>query len=591
MTETGRNERRVVTTPDPQCAQAALSARGGMVTANHRLAAEAGAGMLARGGNAIDAAAATAFAVGVVEPAMSGLGGRGYLVIHFSETGMSTVIDGHERAPMAASPDMFEVADRRERPNPGWGPEIPVAGQANIIGHRAVAVPGSLGAIALAHARYGRLPLDAVLEPAIRLADEGFEVTVALAGILAQHRAKLARQAAAAATFLPGGFPPAPGERLVQRDLARSLRLIARHGPDEFYTGSIARAIEEEMARGGGIITRGDLARFAPRVWAQPLTGIYRGWRVLAVPDATGGVTLLQILNLLEGIDTAGLDPFGPEYLHLLLEVFRVAFRDRLAVLDDPAFRPVPYEGLTSKRFAGERRRLLSSARALATVDPADPWPFDGAGADGTPAARLESWRTGAVADHDTTHFCVVDRARTVVSMTQSLVDAFGSGVVVPGTGILLNSCMHNFNPLPGQLRSIAPWKRSVHNGTPAIVLRPDGSPHLAIGGAGGTKIITGVAQILINVLDRGWTLQDAVAAPRVHNEGDVSEIDARVDPGVAERLRRMGHDLSVVTPRYARPVSSRINGIAIDAGLPTAGGALASGVDPFGDAGAAAAD
>ena len=573
----------MITSQDVQCSVPALRSRGGMVTANHRLAAEAGAAILARGGNAVDAAAAVSFAVGVVEPAMSGLGGRGYLVIHFARTGTTAVVDGHERAPMAAAPDMFEVADAQEHPNPGWGPEVPVVGQANIIGHRAVAVPGVLGALALAHGRYGRLPLAAVLEPAIALADDGFEVSVALAAMLAQHREKLSRYRATAAVFLPGGAAPAPGERLVQRDLARTLRLLGAHGPDEFYGGEIAGAIEEEMARHGGLVSRRDLAAFAPRVWAGALTGVYRGHRILTVPEATGGITLLQILNLLEGVETAALEPFEPRYLHLLLEACRAAFRDRLAVIDDPVFTPVPYAGLASKAFAAARRRALSAEHVADPLDPADPWPFDN-GAGGLPTSEEMSWRA-PVAESDTTHFCAVDRDRTVVSMTQSIIDAFGSGVVVPGTGILLNSCMHNFNPLPGRLRSIAPWKRSVHNGVPVVVLDAAGRPRLAIGGAGGTKIITGVAQILVNVLDRGWSLQDAVAAPRVHNEGDASQIDARLGPA-AERLAAMGHQLSVVTPRYARPVFSRINGVATGPD-----GTLTTGVDQFGDAGAAGVD
>lgn len=573
---------RVVTTADVRCTVPELRSRGGMVASNHRLAAEAGAAILARGGNAIDAAAAVSFAVGVVEPAMSGLGGRGYLVIRFGASGETAVIDGHERAPRAATPDMFEVADVRERPNPGWGPEVPVVGQANIIGHRAVAVPAVLGAIALAHGRFGRLPLAAVLEPAITLAEDGFDVSVALAAAIAQHRGKLARYPAAAAVFLPGGAAPAPGERLVQRDLGRTLRRIAERGPDEFYTGEIAGAIDAEMVRGGGLVTRRDLAEFRPRVWAGPLAGTYRGYHILTVPEATGGVTLLQILNLLESIDTAAFEPFDPRYLHLLLEVFRAAFRDRLAVIDDPAFTPVPYAGLASKAFAAARGRALSPDRSVDPLDPADPWPFDGARDGALPPSRHASWRAPAV-EHETTHFCVVDGERTVVSMTQSIIDAFGSGVVVPGTGILLNSCMHNFNPVPGQLRSIAPWKRSVHNGVPVIVLRGDGRPLLAVGGAGGTKIITGVAQILVNLLDRGWDVQRAVEAPRVHNEGDASQVDGRLGTETADRLARIGHTVSIVTPRYARPVFSRINAIVIGAD-----GELAAGTDQFGDAGAA---
>jgi len=395
------------------------------------------------------------------------------------------------------------------------------------------------------------------------------------------NRAKLARFAASAAIFLSDGHPPLPGDRLVQPDLASSLRLIAEHGAEEFYSGRIARSIAAEMERAGGLIMLRDLADFRPRVWERPLVGSYHGHRLLTVPEATGGITLVQIMNLLEGFDLAALDPVGARSLHLLLEAFRIAFHDRLAVIDDPAFTPVPYAGLGSKAFADARRRIISMERALEDVAPGDPWPYDGDAAAVHPAAHTVSrW----VGDQDTTHFCAVDRDRTVVSMTQSIIDAFGSGVVVPGTGILLNSAMHNFNPLPGQLMSVAPWKRSVHNGTPAIVLRPDGTPSVAIGGAGGTKIITGVAQILVHVLDRHWTLQDAVEAPRVHNEGWESQIDGRVPPGVVDGLRRMGHSLEVVMPRFARPGFSRINGIAIGPDR-----TLASGVDPFSDAGAAA--
>lgn len=563
-----------------QRAGAPLAARGGMVTANHYLAAEAGASILARGGNAVDAAVATAFAIGVVEPAMSGLGGRGYMVIHFSEDGSSAVIDGHERAPLRARSDMFAVEDRRQLPTPGWGPQVPVVGSANTTGHLAVAVPGVVGALALAHTRYGRLPLATVLEPAISLAADGFELGVPLGTTIALHQAKLARYPATAEIFLRDGSPPPPGSRLVQPDLAHSLRLIARHGPEEFYTGSIAGAIEDEMARGGGLITRRDLAEFKPRLWDRPLIGTYRGHRLLTLPEATGGITLLQVMNLLEQVDVAACGPFDAPYLHLVLEVFRIAFQDRLSVIDDPAFTPVPFAGLASKAFAAERRRVIRDDRVSWEIRPGDPWPFDAAPAE-RPTSRAAAWSPH---DSETTHFCVVDQQGMIVSMTQSIIDAFGSGVVVPGTGMLLNSAMHNFNPLPGRLGSIAPWKRSVHNAVPTIVLRQDGSPCLTIGGAGGTKIITGVAQILVNVLDRGWGLQDAVAAPRVHNEGDESQIDSRIHDEARDRLRAMGHRFETLTSRFAEPAFSRINGMALDGD-----GVAHSGVDPFTDAGASA--
>jgi gamma-glutamyltranspeptidase / glutathione hydrolase len=535
-----------------------------MVTANHRLAAEAGALILDRGGNAIDAAVATSFAVGVVEPAMSGLGGRGYMLIHAPCRGISVAIDGHERAPRSVTPDMFAPTDSRAHITAGWGPLTPVDGDANATGHLAVAVPGVVAAVAIAHQRYGRLAWETVLEPAIALADEGFEVTVPLAVLIARHRPKLARFAATAAVFLRSGHAPAPGDRLIQSDLAASLRSIAERGAAEFYTGAIARAIGAEMEQAGGRLSERDLAEFAAREWGQPLRGTYNEHIVLTLPESTGGITLLQILNLLEGYPLQSLDAYGSEHLHLLLESMRVAFTDRLNVVDDPASGAVPLQGLASKGFADERRQSIRGEAASAKVQPGDAWPFN--------------------ADRDTTHFCVVDGDATVVSMTQSIIDAFGSGVVVPGTGILLNSAMHNFNPVPGRVGSIAPWKRSAHYGTPTIVLRPDGQPLLAVGGAGGTKITTGVAQVLVSVVDDGLGIQQAIEAPRVHNEGWPSQVDARLNADVRDRLAAMGHNVEVVQSAFAQPGWARINGIMF-----SAADQLSSGVDPFGDAGAAA--
>jgi gamma-glutamyltranspeptidase / glutathione hydrolase len=548
----------------PVLSHSVLTSRRGMVTANHRLAAEAGALILDRGGNAIDAAVATSFAIGVVEPAMSGVGGRGYMLIHAPRRAVSVAIDGHERAPRAATPDMFAPTDGRAQITAGWGPLTPVQGDANATGHLAVAVPGVVAALAIAHRHYGSLAWKTLLEPAIALAGEGFEVTVSLAALIARHRPKLARFAATAAVFLPSGHAPAPGDRLVQSDLAGSLRSIAERGPAEFYTGAIARAIAAEMARAGGRLSERDLAEFAAREWAQPLRGTYNTHTVLTLPESTGGITLLQILNLLEGYPLQSLDACGSEHLHLMLEAMRVAFADRLNVVDDPATRAVPFDGLASKGFADARRQTIRREAASAEVQPGDAWPFN--------------------ADRDTTHFCVVDGEGAIVSMTQSIIDAFGSGVVVPGAGILLNSAMHNFNPVPGGVGSIAPWKRSAHYGTPTIVLRPDGQPLLAIGGAGGTKITTGVAQVLVGVVDHGLGMQEAIQAPRVHNEGGSSQVDVRVSAHVRDRLAEMGHGVEVVQSSFAQPGWARINGIMFSAPDP-----LSSGVDPFGDAGAAA--
>lgn len=565
-----------------QMSQSSVHAQSGMVTANQHLAADAGAAILAQGGNAVDAAIATSFAVGVVEPAMSGIAGRGYMVIHFSGDGSSTVIDGHERAPRAARPDMYQIDATQVAATPETL-TIPaptaVIDQRNSIGHLAVAVPGVVGALAVAHQRYGALPFKDILQPAIALAAEGFEVSVPLATMIARTRDKLARFPSTAAIFLRDGLPLRAGDRLVQSDLARTFELLAEHGPEEFYQGSIAAAIAEEMQAAGGIITRRDLAEFQPRVWERPLIGNYRGYQILTVPDATGGIGLLQMLNLLEGFDLSESDALDPGYLHLLIETLRTSFQDRLAYMDDPDFGKVPFHGLASKEFATLRRQEINAERARDGVQPGNPWAFEPESA-APPAAQFAPIGTG---DHDTTHFCAVDRNRTIVSMTQSIVQSFGSGVVVPGTGMLLNNAMSNFDPTPGALGSIAPWRRSVHNGTPAIVLNADGSPRLAIGGAGGRKIITGMAQVLVNVLDRGWDLQDAVAAPRVHNEGWDTQIEDSIPAATRAELERLGHRLEVVHSDFALPVFSRINGIAIDDS-----GMLSSGVDIYSDAGAA---
>lgn len=564
--------------------QSSIASRSGMVTANHRLAAEAGAAILEQGGNAVDAIVATAFAAPVVEPAMSGIGGRGYMVIHDARTGDALVIDGHERVPRAARPDMFTIDTSKpmpEQPNPGWGFQFPVVDDANATGHLAVAVPGVLGALAIAHRRYGRLPLATVLAPAIALAANGFEMTVPLSVAIARSRDKLARFPATAEIFLRGGRAPLPGERFVQADLARTYETLARDGLESFYRGEIGQALVAEMERAGGILSASDLAEFQPRVWDRPLSGTYRGYRLLTAPEATGGVTLIEIMNVLEGYDLAALDACAIENYHLLLEAMRVAFRDRVAFVDDPAFNPVPFRGLISKEYAKTRRETIRRDRAQETSGPGDPWAFDEAGNSPLPQGPTVSWGPHG---GDTTHFTVVDRDGMTISMTQSLIDAFGSGVVVPGTGMLLNSAMHNYNPIPGQIGSIAPWKRASHYGTPTIVLREDGRPAVAIGGAGGTMVPTGIVQILVNVLDRGWSIQDAVAAPRVHCEGWDSLVDGRIEPAVIAELEAMGHRLVVRHPGYAQPAFSRINAIAFDSD-----GVAWSGTDQFGDAGAAA--
>ena len=555
-----------------------LAAAGGMVTANGARAAVAGATILAAGGNAMDAAVATSFASAVAEPAMSGIAGRGYLVVLPAGARDAIAIDGHERAPAAARPDMFAPAPGRPRLVSGWGVETEVAGGANRDGHLAVAVPGVVPALTLAHERFGVLPWHAVIEPAIELASEGFDVDESLAASVTLNRPRLARFPATAAIFLPDGRPLAVGDRFVQPDLARSLRALAACGPDELRDGRLGRALVAEVAAGGGILTLDDLRRIEPRTWSAPAETSFRGHRVLGLPDATGAVTLIEILNMIEAAGLHG-DLLEAPAIHVLVEIFRAAFEDRRRYVDDGDHADVPFRGLTAKEYAGARATTIDRSHRRDELAPVDPWSFEGriAPGQGTPVGAGRS-------DRHTTHFCAVDERRMVVSMTQSLVDEFGSAVVVPGTGILLNSAMHNFNAVPGQLGSIAPWKRAPHFGTPLIVLAPDGSPRLAIGGGGGTRIVTGLAQVLVRVLERRESVAAALAAPRIHCDGAVVEIDERAFPGVEAELRERGHPVEPVTSSFGAPAFARLNGIEI-----TRGG-LAGGVDPMSNAGAATA-
>jgi gamma-glutamyltranspeptidase/glutathione hydrolase len=548
-----------------------------MVTAGNATAAAVGAQILAQGGNAMDAAVATAFASGVVEPAMSGIGGRGYLVALRPGEDEALVIDGHERAPRGARPDMFQVGSRGRRIVSGWGVEAEVADAANRDGHLAIAVPGVVPALALAHVRSGELSWRAVIEPSIRLALCGFEVDETLAALIAMHEERLSRYPATAAIFLPDGRAPAVGERLVQRDLARSLELIADRGPMAMRDGPLARAIVDDVARGGGVLSLDDLRLIEPRVWDRAATTTFHGHRLLGVPDATGAVTLFEILNMIEAAGLEG-EPLSAANAHLLAELFRAAFEDRRRWVDDGDHADVPFSGLTDKEFARTRVGHVDRARRSAELAASDPFAFDALPVPGNRPAE-----GSPVADRHTTHFCAVDERRMVVSMTQSLIDPFGSAVVARGTGVLLNSAMHNFNPVPGEVGSIAPWKRAGHFGTPLVVLDPDGNPRLAAGAGGGTRIVTGLAQVLVRVIQRGEPLPDAIAAPRIHCDGAAVELDERVAAQLELELRARGHEVEPRAASFGAPAFARVNAIEITPGR------LVGAADPFSNAGAAA--
>lgn len=548
--------------------------REGMVAAMQPLAAEAGAEMLRRGGNAIDAAVATAFAVGVVEPFMSGVGGIAFMVYRDAATGRTVCFDGSTVLPRAIRPEMFEL--RPDLPASGMYGWPATKDDANNTGWLAPGVPGTPHLLGEAHRRYGRLPWADVLQPAIKLATEGFEVNHYVSMSITAAYENLHRFPESKRTFFrPSGAPPAPsvgnkGDRLVQQDLARTLGLIAENGPDTVYYGEVAKLIAEDMRRNGGLITEEDLAAHKTRIF-EPESIDYRGYQVTGQIICSGYPTIAEALQILEGFDLGSIGFQSAEATHLIIEAMRRALVDRLSFLGDPDLAPVPLKGAVSRGYAETRRATIDREHATPDEQPGDPWPFE----PGREAVYPE--RSGTPGEGQTTHISVVDKERNVVSLTSTLGAAFGSGVVIKGTGITLNNAVTWFDPRPGAVTSIGPGKRVMSAATPVIVMR-DGKPFAAIGSPGGRRVMSAVYQIIVNLIDFGLGMQAAISAPRAHSEGRATEISTRFPAEVIDQLEKMGHEIvrreeSVSSSFFARP-----NGIVID----PATDELHAGVFPF---------
>lgn len=502
----------------------------GMVTSNHPLASLAGVEMLMRGGNAIDAAVATLFALSVVEPMMVSIFGAGFFTIRLAD-GTLTTIDDYAVVPLAAREDMYV-------PIPG-SLDNDVEGSLNDTGYLAVATPGSLLGWTTALERHGRLPLAVVVEPAVRYARQGFRVSPYLHGFIRLCEAALGRFPASAEIFLPGGRPAAAGSVLRRVEYAATLERVGAEGAGYLYGGQLGQVVAGDMAANGGLITLDDLARY--RVYErEPVRGTYRGYEIVSMgPASSGGVHIIQMLNILEGFDLPALGFGTPDTVHLIAETMKIAFADRARYLADPERVQVPVEWLTSKDYAAERRAQIDMGRA-------------------------QQYAAGIAPDGEgtcTTHCCAVDAEGNVVSATQTLNGAFGSKVTVPGTGMLLNNCMKLMDPTPGRTNSIAPGKRILSSMSPTIVLK-DGKPLLAIGTPGGVRIFGSVLQAILNVIDFGMSVQEAVEAPRLFDRGPVLELERGYDrlQELASELERRGHTVQIV-PK----VAGGMNGILID--------------------------
>ncbi len=470
----------------------------GMVATQEAIASRVGVKILKQGGNAVDAAVAIGFTLAVTLPQAGNLGGGGFMIAHIAKTGETVAIDYREIAPELATRDMYLDANG----NPST--------DRSQFSHLSVGVPGTVAGLSYALKKYGTLSLKQVMTPAIRLAEKGFPVTAALVASLKEHKKSLLRWPETAKIFFKSDSSLyEPGDLLVQKDLARSLKQIAKEGPKAFYRGAIAEKLAVEMTSHGGLITRKDLQNYRV-VRREPVRGTYRGYEIASMPPpSSGGVHLIQMLNILEGYPIRSLGAGSAKTLHLLAESMKLAYADRSRHLGDPDFWTVPVQGLTSKAYAENLRKLIRSdeARPSKEIHPGNPSPYE---------------------SPETTHFSVMDRAGNAVSNTYTLNFSYGSGLVAAGTGILLNNEMDDFSSKPGvpnayglvggEANAIQPMKRPLSSMTPTLVFKA-GKPILATGSPGGSRIITTTLQFLLNVLDHKMTIGSATRAPRIHHQ------------------------------------------------------------------------
>ncbi|MEM7029233.1 MAG: gamma-glutamyltransferase [Chloroflexota bacterium] len=502
----------------------------GVVTANHPLGSAAGLEILAIGGNAFDAAIATLFALNVVEPMMVGIFGAGWMNIRLAD-GTSVIVDNYSVAPQAASPDLYTpISDT-------WPDYMETEGRQNQVGYRAVGVPGTLKAWAEVVETWGNLDLETVMQPAIRFAERGFPVSNYLHEAILNTQADIALFSETAAVFLPNGQPPAVGSLLRQLALAESLHTISQEGPNALYDGALGQTIVHAMQKNDGLISMDDLRSYQT-IRRDAVTATYRGYDVcLPSPPCSGGLHILQILKLLESYDIASSGFGTADTIHILAECFKIAFADRAAHVGDPVNTDIPVDWLISTAYAQERQVGINLNQTTTHLP-------------GTPSPTESNY---------TTHITAADSEGNVACMTQTINALFGSKVMVPETGILLNNTMALFDPHPGQANSVASGKRMVSSMSPTIITK-DGSPFMALGTPGGVRIFPSVLQAIINVIDHGMTLQEAVEAPRVWTQGQELEIEPAIPVAVRTDLTNRGHSLVEVPA-----VAGGMNGIQFD--------------------------
>lgn len=501
-----------------------LRVQNGLVTSASRLASEAGVEVLKRGGNAVDAAVATAFALAVTWPTAGNIGGGGFMVYH-GEDGHATTFDFREKAPLAATPTMFLGLDGE------------IVDNSNHVGFLAIGVPGTVAGLYQAHQKLGSLPWADLVQPAIRLASEGIPITYELYSGFRSFNNAWAQYPSSAAVFLkPDGSNYELGETWRQPDLAHTLSLIQANGHDGFYRGENARRLADFMRANGGLITEEDLARYQA-VEREPVRGSYRGYEIVSMPPpSSGGVVLVEMLNILEGFDLKAMGHNSAAYLHVLTEAMRRGYADRARYLGDPDFNEgMPLERLLDKEYAASLRATIDMTRASVS----------------------DEVNFGSIYEsEDTTHFSVVDREGNMVSVTYTLEQGYGSRIVVEGGGYLLNNEMGDFNPVPGvtnrsgqigtEPNLVAPEKRMLSSMTPTVVAR-DGKPVMAVGSPGGRTIINTTLQVILNVIDHEMNVAEAIEAGRIHHQWlpDFTSVEpGQFSPDTLNLYQQLGHQL-----------------------------------------------
>ena len=551
---------------------------GGMVATKDIHATKAGVQMLEMGGNAVDAAVAACFAIGVVEPWSCGIGGGGYMVYQIGDQG--GVIGFPMKGPMDAAPDMYEFTGEKAVGNFGWPG---VVNDENLEGFRSIAVPGAVAGLCEANGQLGKLPLSEVIAPAVSLARDGYSPGWHSIYSLGGMSDKLFKYDELRSVFMPGGKLPTGDltskANLRQTDLANVLEAIGKKGASAFYSGDIAEAITSDIRANGGILSMRDLAEYKPFVWDGGLEFGYSGHTVRVPPFQCAGTTSAMTLRLLDGFDIESMGHNSPDTLHAYIYAARLAYVDRFRYMADPAFVDVPWAGLVSDGYTDTRRALISSDK-LGKIESGDPWAFE----EGAPSRVFEA--SAPALDSGTTHLCAMDADGGAVSLTNTLMAGFGSGIIPKGTGVVMNNGMMWFDPVPGRVNSIMPGKYPLNNMTPALVMDSDGVK-LAVGASGGRRITNCVTQLITKVINYGMGPQEAIDSPRVDCSLPVTSVDPRLPAETIAELESRGHSIYTIGDghveggfaSFASPVAIvREPGSGFRAGVDTFHSAYAAG-------------